>query len=279
MNPMDFDFVVNLLKKRSGLDLGKDKTYLIESRLNPIVRKHDLEDLSALILNLKMRPTEDLLREVTDAMTTNESFFFRDKKPFDLFKDIMLPSLLKARASSKRIRIWCAAASTGQEPYSLAIMLKEMSAQLAGWKFEIMGTDITEDVLEKARKGVYSQFEVQRGLPIQLLVKYFSKAGEAWEIKPEIKQMVQYRNFNLLDPFARLGKFDIIFCRNVLIYFDQPTKIDIFNRMEDVISTDGFLVLGAAESVFGLTDAFFSSKGNRGLYLPKGAEEPLKKTA
>lgn len=279
MNPMDFEFIARLLKQRSGLDLNKDKTYLIESRLGPIARKHDFEDLAALILTLKMRPTEELLCEVTDAMTTNESFFFRDKTPFDLFKDIMLPSLMKTRPT-KKLRIWCAAASTGQEPYSLAIVLKELGAAVSGWQFEIIGTDITEEVLDKARNGVYSQFEVQRGLPIQMLVKYFDKQGENWQIKPEIRQMVQYKNYNLLEGFEPLGKFDIVFCRNVLIYFDKPTKKDVLDRMLNVVPNDGFLVLGAAETVFGLTDSFRSSDGNRGLYLPKGAvEPPVQKTA
>lgn len=279
MTPMDFEFIAKLLKERSGLDLNKDKTYLIESRLGPLARRHDLEDVSAMVLALRLRPTEELLSEVTDAMTTNESFFFRDKTPFELFKNIMMPSLMNGRSGAKHVRIWCAAASTGQEPYSLAILLKEMAAQLNGWSFEIIGTDITEDVLDKARKGIYSQFEVQRGLPIQMLVKYFSKVGESWEIKPEIRQMVKYKKFNLLDSFAVMGRFDIVFCRNVLIYFDRPTKTDVLNRLLNVVPEDGFLVLGAAETVFGLTASFRSSDGNRGLYLPKGAPEPLKKIA
>lgn len=279
MNPADFDFVATTLKKRSGLALSKDKTYLIESRLGPVARKHGMEDMSKLILALRTHPTEALWGEVTDAMTTNESFFFRDKTPFELFEKVMLPSLLKTRSSSRRVRIWCAAASTGQEPYSLAMVIKEMGAKLSGWNFEIIGTDICEEVLEKSRKGVYTQFEVQRGLPIQYLVKYFDKAGESWQVKPEIRSMVKYENFNLLDSFSTRGQFDIIFCRNVLIYFDQPTKKSVLDRMLEHVPADGFLLLGAAETVFGLTDSFQGSDGNRGLYLPKGAEQPAAKIA
>lgn len=275
MNPMEFDYIARVLKDRSGLDLSKDKTYLLESRLGPIARRRGFADLPSMIREMKMSGKEDLLKEVTDAMTTNESFFFRDKTPFDLFTNIILPSLMKSRASTKKIRIWCAAASTGQEPYSLAMILREKAAQLAGWRFEIIGTDICDDVLDRAREGVYSQFEVQRGLPIQMLVKNFDKKGERWQIKPELRSMVQYKNFNLLDSFAGMGQCDVVFCRNVLIYFDQPTKTDVLNRLSRVVPNDGFLLLGAAETIFGLTDAFRSSTANRSLYLPKGAVEPM----
>jgi len=279
MNPADFDLVANGLKKRSGLDLSKDKTYLIESRLGPVARKLGLEDMAKLIVELRTRPTEALWNEVTDAMTTNESFFFRDKTPFELFEKVMLPSLVKSRANTRRIRIWCAAASTGQEPYSIAMIIKQLAVKLAGWNFEIIGTDICEEVLDKAREGVYSQFEVQRGLPIQLLVKNFDKLGESWQVKSDLRSMIKLEKFNLLDPFTGKGQFDIIFCRNVLIYFDQPTKKSVLERMSQHVPNDGFLVLGAAETVFGLTDTFRSSDGNRGLYLPKGAEEPENKLA
>ena len=157
-------------------------------------------------------------------MTTNESFFFRDKIPFEHFRDAIMPHLMTARARERRIRIWCAAASTGQEPYSLAMMVKEMKDKLGGWRVEILGTDISVDVLEKAKAGVYSQFEVQRGLPIQMLVKYFTQAGDTWQIAPDIRAMVQYRQHNLLAEFAGFGRFDVVFCRNVLIYFDQADE-------------------------------------------------------
>tara|TARA_R110002096_G_scaffold435548_1_gene661371 strand:- start:26234 stop:27085 length:852 start_codon:yes stop_codon:yes gene_type:complete len=266
MRSEDFELISGLLKERSGLLLPKDKVYLLESRLTPIAHKRGLETLDDLVNEVRLKRKEDLLTEITEAMTTNESFFFRDTKPFDLFRDTVLPQFLESRASRKRIRIWCAAASTGQEPYSLAIILKEMEASLAGWNIEIVGTDISEEVLDKAKAGLFSQFEVQRGLPIQLLIKYFNQVGDLWQISDEIRNMVSYRKFNLLDSFALLGSFDVIFCRNVLIYFDQPTKTEVLEKMRKLIPDDGTLFLGAAETVLGITDKFKPVQGQRGLY-------------
>jgi chemotaxis protein methyltransferase CheR len=271
VTPVDYDYLRKFLKERSGLDLSPDKQYLVESRLLPVARRACLAGLGDLVQKLKGPQAEALVVDVVEAMTTNESFFYRDKIPFDHFRDGILPSLIKARASQRRIRIWCAAASTGQEPYSLAMIVKEMGAQLAGWRIEIIGTDLSLEVLEKAKAGVYSQFEVQRGLPIQMLVKYFVQNGETWQIAPEIKAMVQYKPLNLLADFSSLGNFDVIFCRNVLIYFDQPTKIDVLERCARMLEPDGFLVLGAAETVVGLTEAFKPSSERRGLYTPNHA--------
>jgi chemotaxis protein methyltransferase CheR len=271
VTPSDYDYLRKLLKERSGLVLSADKQYLVESRLLPLARKIGAPHLSDLVVKLKAPGAEPLIVDVVEAMTTNESFFFRDKIPFEHFREHMLPSLLKARAAQRRIRIWCAAASTGQEPYSLAMILKEMALQVAGWRIEIVATDLSNEVLEKARAGLYSQFEVQRGLPIQLLMKYFSQAGETWQISPEIKAMVQYRPLNLLSDFSHLGSFDIVFCRNVLIYFDQETKIGVLERLARLTETDGFLVLGAAETVVGLTEVFKPLIDRRGLYVPNTA--------
>ncbi|PWR22317.1 CheR family methyltransferase [Zavarzinia compransoris] len=265
MNPLDFQFLSDLLKAKSGLVLTGDKGYLVESRLLPIARKRGLNTLEGLVAGLR-RKDEALIRDVVEAMTTNESFFFRDNTPFDTFKAHVMPHLLSARADSKRIRIWSAAASTGQEPYSLAMLLSEQKAALAGWRVEILGTDISADVLTRARAGLYTQFEVQRGLPIQLLVKYFKKEGDQWRIAPEIRSMVQYREYNLLDSFAGLGKFDVVYCRNVLIYFDQPTKAKVLDRIADIMTDDGMLFLGAAETVLGLSTRFRPVKDRRGLY-------------
>jgi len=265
MRKEDFELLSKILKERSGLVLSEDKVYLLESRLTPIARKKGMETLDDLINEIRLRRKEDLLREVTDAMTTNESFFFRDNTPFDLFREDVLPELIKSR-TNKRLRIWCAAASTGQEPYSLGIILKEMEAQLSGWNIEIVGTDLSQEVLDKAKAGVYSQFEVQRGLPIKLLMKYFTQAGEMWQITENIRNMVTYKPYNLLDGFGLLGKFDVIFCRNVLIYFHQDTKADVLNRLREQIPEDGTLFLGAAETVLGLTDKFKPVSGKRGLY-------------
>jgi chemotaxis protein methyltransferase CheR len=186
-----------------------------------------------------------------------------------------MPGLLAARAKEKRVRIWCAAASTGQEPYSLAMCLKEMKDKLAGWRVEILGTDLSTEVLEKAKAGMYSQFEVQRGLPIQMLVKHFTQTGDTWQISPEIRAMVHYKPLNLLADFSHLGNFDVVFCRNVLIYFDQETKVGVLNRIARMLEPDGYLVLGAAETVVGLTEAFKPVNDKRGLYAPnKDALKP-----
>ena len=201
-------------------------------------------------------------------MTTNETFFFRDKVPFDHFRDSIMPEILQARAGRKSIRIWCAAGSTGQEPYSLAMCLKEMSAALAGWRVEIIATDLSQEVLEKSKAGIYSQFEVQRGLPIQMLVKYFKQTGEFWQINADIRAMVQHRQLNLLHDFSQLGMFDVIFCRNVLIYFDQDTKINIFNRLA---KADGAgRVSGAGRGGDGgrADRCLQALSGRRGLYRP-----------
>jgi chemotaxis protein methyltransferase CheR len=282
VTPLDYDFLRKLLKERSGLDLSADKQYLVESRLMPLARKAGLAGIPELVQKMKSG-AEALTVEVVEAMTTNETFFFRDKIPFDHLRDTILPTLLQSRASRKTLRIWSAAGSTGQEPYSIAMVLKERAAALSGWRIEIVATDLSQEVLEKSRAGIYSQFEVQRGLPIQLLVKYFTQIGELWQINSELRGMVQHKQLNLLQDFSHLGKFDVIFCRNVLIYFDQETKIGIFERMAKVIEPDGMLMLGAAESVVGITDAFRPCPDKRGLYLPNlargGARAPLRVVA
>jgi chemotaxis protein methyltransferase CheR len=204
-------------------------------------------------------------------MTTNETFFFRDKIPFDHLREAVLPALVQARAARRSLRIWCAASSTGQEPYSIAMCLKEASHLFAGWRTEIVATDLSQEVLEKARAGIYSQFEVQRGLPIQMLVKHFTQNGELWQLDSEIRGMVQHRQLNLLQDFSHLGTFDIVFCRNVLIYFDQPTKTNIFERIARMLEPDGVLALGAAESVVGITNAFKPYPDRRGLYRTNAA--------
>jgi chemotaxis protein methyltransferase CheR len=267
VTPLDYDYLRKLLKEHSGLDLSPDKQYLIESRLLPLSRKSGLPGIAELVQKMK-GGSSSITAQVVEAMTTNETFFFRDKVPFDHFRASIMPEILQARASRRSVRIWCAAGSTGQEPYSLAMSLKEMGAALAGWRVEILATDLSLEVLEKSRAGLYSQFEVQRGLPIQMLVKYFKQTGEFWQVNADIRAMVQHRQLNLLHDFSQLGVFDIIFCRNVLIYFDQDTKIGIFNRLARVTEPDGFLVLGAAETVVGLTDAFKPYPERRGVYRP-----------
>jgi chemotaxis protein methyltransferase CheR len=278
VNPPDYEFLRKLLRDKSGLDLSSDKQYLIESRLLPLARKAGLANISDLVQKLK-DGSSALVSQVVEAMTTNETFFFRDKVPFDHFRDLIMPELRKARGNRKSIRIWCAACSTGQEPYSLAMSLKEMGAVLSGWRVEIIATDLSQEVLEKSKAGLYSQFEVQRGLPIQLLVKYFKQVGELWQINSDVRGMVQHRQLNLLHDFSQLGTFDVIFCRNVLIYFEQDMKINIFGRLAKLMEPDGFLALGAAETVVGLTDVFKPLADRRGLYRPSGIVSTAKAPA
>jgi chemotaxis protein methyltransferase CheR len=270
VTPSDYEYLRKLLKERSGLDLSADKQYLVESRLVPLARKASLPGIPDLVLKMKSG-ADALTAEVVEAMTTNETFFFRDKIPFDHLKEAVLPALAQARAARRALRIWCAASSTGQEPYSIAMCLKEAGHLLAGWRTEIVATDLSLGVLEKSKAGIFSQFEVQRGLPIQLLVKYFTQNGELWQLNAEIRGMVQHRQLNLLQDFSHLGMFDIIFCRNVLIYFDQPTKVNIFERIARMLEPDGVMALGAAESVVGITNAFKPYPERRGLYRPNVA--------
>ena len=270
MTPLDYEYLRKLLKERSGLDLSADKQYLVESRLLPLARKSSLPGIPELVQ--KMRNGADALTaEVVEAMTTNETFFFRDKIPFDHLRETVLPALAQARAARRSLRIWCAASSTGQEPYSIAMCLKEAGPVLSGWRIEIVATDLSQAVLEKSKSGIFSQFEVQRGLPIQLLVKYFTQNGELWQLNADIRGMVQHRQLNLLQDFSHLGVFDIIFCRNVLIYFDQATKANIFDRLSRMLEPDGVLALGAAESVVGITSTFKPYPERRGLYRPNVA--------
>lgn len=271
MTPGDYDFLRHYLKARSGLLLSADKQYLVESRLLPVARKAGLANLGELVTALRLAQDRLLMTAVVEAMTTNESFFFRDKVPFEHFRLTIMPALLAARKSSRSLRIWCAAAATGQEPYSLAMCLKEIEPDIVGWRIELLATDLSGEVLEKARSGLYTQFEVQRGLPIQLLIRHFSQSGELWQVAPEIRAMVRYRQLNLLADFSQLGTFDLIFCRNVLIYFDQEAKSDVLDRIARVTASDGYLVLGAAETVVGLTNRFKMVPDKRGLYVPNAA--------
>ncbi|HEV2542365.1 MAG TPA: protein-glutamate O-methyltransferase CheR [Methylobacterium sp.] len=271
MTEADFAFLRDYLKKRSGLSLGAEKRYLVESRLTPVCRRFGINTLSDLVGTLRLSREGPLERAVVEAMTTNETFFFRDRAPFDLFRDVLLPKAIAARGAQRRLRIWSAAASTGQEPYSLAMMIQDAAAQLAGWQIEIVGTDLSTEVLEKARLGLYSHFEVQRGLPVQLLVKHFTQVGEQWRISPALANMVSFRPLNLLSPFEHLGQFDIVYCRNVLIYFDAPTKTDVLERIAKTLTPDGALLLGAAETVIGLTEALVPDSQHRGLYRQSAA--------
>lgn len=262
----DITFVAAEAFKRSGLVLSADKGYLLESRLAPLARAEGFPSIDALLSAARRDQGDRLLWAITEALATHETFFFRDNTPFDLFKNDILPVLTRARGAGSTIRIWCAACSSGQEPYSLAMLLEEERARLGGKRFEIVATDMAPRVLEKAKAGVYSQFEVQRGLAIQRLVQHFEQNGDQWRIKPNIRQMVNFQKHNLLEPIASLGNFDVVFCRNVLIYFDPETKKQVLSRIARQTPNDGYLVMGAAETVVGLSKDFVPVEGKRGLY-------------
>jgi chemotaxis protein methyltransferase CheR len=268
MKPSSFETIAACLRNGSGLVIGPDKTYLLEARLGRILRATGLPDLDALADRLASGRDAALAREVVEAMTTNESFFFRDDRPFAHFRTHALPRLLATRPPGARLRIWSAAASSGQEAYSIAMILDDCRAQMAARPVEILGTDISREQLARARDGLYTQFEVQRGLPMQMLVRHFRKEGAHWRISESLRAMATFREFNLLGDLRPLGQFDVVFCRNVLIYFDQPTKRRVLEAIARQMPPDGLLYLGGAETVLGITDRFVAAPGERGVYVP-----------
>ncbi|QDT64258.1 CheR family methyltransferase [Calycomorphotria hydatis] len=256
MEPHDYKFLADFLKDTSGLILGENKSYLIDSRLTPLSREFGLDGPIAVVSELKKDKQGKLAKAIAEAMTTNETSFFRDRTPFDELKSRLLPELISARKMQRKLRIWCAAGSTGQEPYSILMTLDEAFPELRHWNIELVATDLATEPIRKAKEGIYSQFEVQRGLPIQNLVKHFDQVEAGWQIKEEIRNRVRWEQLNLLESFQHLFTFDIIFCRNVLIYFDTPTKTEILTRMHRQLHPDGFLILGAAETVIGVTEQY-----------------------
>lgn len=270
MQAQDFQYLSDIIKQRSGLALSDDKAYLIESRLLPIARTHNLPDIAQLCNLIRSRPNEVLLTEITEAMTTNESSFYRDIKPYEALRDIVFPMIMARSSAHKSMRIWSAACSTGQEPYTISMCIKEDAAKLAGWNFDIIATDLAKKVVDKAKEGIYSQFEAQRGLPIQMLLKYFSSLPDtSWQIKDSIRSMVQFKLQNLLADYSALGKFDIIFCRNVLIYFDDQTKAQITEKMARSLTVGGIIIIGSTESLIDPKGLFVPLDNFRGAYKLK----------
>jgi chemotaxis protein methyltransferase CheR len=269
MTPEHFRVIARLLRDRSGLVLSEERAYLLENRLLPVARKWKQRGPADVIRTIVEKGDEALLRDVIEAMTTNETSFFRDREVFAHFRDHALPAMLAARARGRVVRIWSAACSTGQEPYSLAMLLADLGPEFAGWRFEIIATDISTESLARAREGGYSQFEVQRGLPIRLLLRNFEQNGERWFIQPRLRGTVMFRNFNLLSDPTPLGRFDIVLCRNVLVYFDNDTKSRVLERIARRMPEDGLLYLGADEAVAGLTDRFRPVADYPGVFAPK----------
>jgi chemotaxis protein methyltransferase CheR len=232
----------------TGIAFGADKQYLVESRLAPVMRAHGLSDLVELADAFERGDNQALVREAIDAMTTNETMFFRDRTPFENFRIQVLPSLMLSKAKERRLRFWCAACSTGQEAYSLAMALDQESTALRGWSLEILATDLSTAALDTARSGAYSQFEVQRGLSTSMLLRYFHRENDSWRVNEHMRARVGFRAFNLLSDYSELGAFDVVFCRNVLMYFEPETKRSVLARLADALNHDGYLFLGATES-------------------------------
>ncbi|MDA0831848.1 MAG: protein-glutamate O-methyltransferase CheR [Planctomycetota bacterium] len=270
MNRIDYEFLTHYLESCSGLALGAGKEYLLETRLIPLAQSWGIADVTELIHILRTKQDDMIGNAVVEAMTTSETSFFRDRHPFEEMQKTLLPAVINARRLDRHIRIWSAACSTGQEVYSLAMLLHEQFPEIARtWHIEILGTDISHNALTLAKEGVYSQFEVQRGLPIQYLMKYFVQFERSWQIKNEIRDMVTFKPLNLLDDLRFPGEFDIIFCRNVLIYFNAENKKRILDGIAKSLCPDGYLVLGTAETVLGITNTLRRDAASRSVvYVP-----------
>ncbi len=252
----NFEFLASFIGKRTGIVLEPEKAYLVDARLAPIARQANFASIDAMVGALRLGSSPQLERAVLDAMTTNETSFFRDAHPFEAMRLEILPDLVEQRAKQRALSIWSAACSTGQEAYTISMILREHFPQLSTWNLQILGTDICHQVLERAREAKYNQTEMNRGLPATLLVKYFERQGIHWSVRPELKSMVRFQELNLIEKFPPLPQFDVIFLRNVLIYFSMETKRAILTRLHSQLRPDGYLVLGGAETTCGLDQLF-----------------------
>jgi chemotaxis protein methyltransferase CheR len=267
----DFDYIAQLVHRRSAIVLEPGKEYLAESRLEGIAREHGLASVGELVSHMRSG-TLDLGDAVVDAMTTNETSFFRDAHPFNALRDSVLPELIEARRVARTISIWCGATSSGQEPYSVAMLIREHFPELASWQVRIIATDISPSMLERTRQGRYSQLEVNRGLPAPMLVKYFTRDGMHWVVSEDLRRMVSAQYLNLNERWPVMPPFDLVLLRNVLIYFDVPTKQQILAKVRQALRPDGLLLLGGAETTMNL-DANFERipHGRSTWYRPTGS--------
>jgi chemotaxis protein methyltransferase CheR len=256
MTDQDFEAIRRLLQERSAILLEDDKHYLVESRLGPLVRRLNLSSLGELIAQLRGQAPGELLRQVVEALVTTETSFFRDQHPFEALRTVVLPDLIARRRSERRVNLWCAACSSGQEPYSLALLLREHFPELSGWHVSLLASDLSQEVLTRARDGRFSQIEVSRGLPAALLKKHFQEHGTSWQLKPAIRRMVSFRQINLAQAWPCLPPMDLVLLRNVMIYFDLETKKAILSKLARLLRPDGYLLLGGAETTFNLDDSY-----------------------
>ena len=272
LSPGDFQYVSQLVRQRSAIVLEPEKAYLLEARLSPLAKAEGHASLEAMIAYLRSQPNNGLHRRVIEAMTTNETSFYRDLHPFDALRTHVIPDVLKRRAGQRELTIWCAASSSGQEPYTIAMTLREHFPELSTWTVRILGTDISSEMVRRSKEGKYGQLEVNRGLPAALLLKHFEKRGMDWQVKPELQRWCEFRELNLIEPWGPLPRMDIVFLRNVLIYFDVQTKRTILDNVQKVLQPWGYLFLGGAETVINLGDGFERVPVERsGAYRLKGA--------
>lgn len=253
----DFEFIRELVLADSAIVINPDQEYLVETRLGGLARREGFPNIGGLIAGLRNGNARRLRTRVVEAMTTNETSFFRDFHPFEILKNNILPELIQKRSTTRRLNIWCAACSTGQEPYSLAMLIREQFPALgAGWDVQIHATDIAQEILDRARQGRFSQLEVNRGLPVQYLLKYFTKVGDEWQLKDVIRNAVKYEQMNLTTPWRPMPAFDLVLLRNVLIYFDVAVKRQILGRVRGLLPPHGYLMLGGAETTFNIDDGY-----------------------
>ena len=253
----DFDFVQKLVQQKAAIVLDNGKQYFVESRLTPLAQNTGHDSIEKLILALRQNPHNSrMVEQVVEAITIHETSFFRDIHPFKCMKEVVMPSLLEKRASQHTLNLWCAACSSGQEPYTVTMLLRENFPQLQSWNVRFIATDISNQILGRAREGKFSQLEVNRGLPAPLLLKHFEKQGLEWQIKPQLRSSIEFRKLNLIDNWPPMPKMDVVFLRNVLIYFDVETKRRILGEVRKLLNPDGFLFLGAAEMPMSIDNAF-----------------------
>lgn len=269
LNELGFTYVRNLVRERASIALDSGQEVLVEARLSPVARRQGLASVDKLLESLRTTPFGILHAQVVEAMTTNETSFFRDFHVFDTLKKKVLPDLAARRAAERRLHIWCNACSSGQEAYSLAMLLGESPGLFAGWNVQILASDLSNEVLAQAREGRYSQLEVNRGLPATCLVKYFAKNGNDWQLQPEIRQKVQFRRINLAETWPVLPRVDLLFMRNVLIYFDAEAKKRALDKARKALANDGILFLGAAETVIDLDEGFQRVRDDRTVYYQR----------
>jgi chemotaxis protein methyltransferase CheR len=269
MRITDFDVYKDLLREKSGLHLIPDQSYMLDSRLGPIAKKWGYFSLESMTVAVQGVPDKNLISDIIEAMTLTDTSFFRDMTPFDHVRDVVIPAMLKARKTKKKFRAWSAGCATGQEPYSLSMLIEESKMNGGGWKTEIIATDIANDALDQARNGIYSQFEIQRGLSIQTVLQYFTQDGNKWALSDALRKRVKFQNYNLVNPVPFTDPFDVIMCRNVISNFDDDIRRAVLAKLAACLSADGFLYLGYRESAIGLTEALRPLPGFSGIYVPK----------